>query len=154
MKNKLLKRGSEVIRILDEKDDDVCIIDCINLNMPVWCKRSEIADFELCSETGLPIDIYGLEMLDDESRGLMHKRFTLIAGVLPFVSDAKFRNRIISKISEQNQVSKQTIRKYLCLYLAYQNIAILAPGRKSKENGLSADEKNMRWALTAIQKMV
>jgi len=147
MKNKLLKRGSEVIRILYEKDDNVFVMDCINLNMPVWCKRSEIADFELCSETDLPNEIYDLEMLDDVSRGVMHKRFTLIAGVLPFVSDAKFRNRIISKISEQNQVSKQTIRKYLCLYLAYQNIAILAPGRKSKENVLSIDEKNMRWAL-------
>ena len=147
MKNKLLKRGSDVIRVLDEKDDSVLVIDCVNLNMPVWCKRSEIADFELCSETELPIDIYDLEMLDDESRGLMHKRFTLIAGVLPFVADSKFRNRIISKISEQNQVSKQTIRKYLCLYLAYQNIAILAPGRKDKESVLTDDEKNMRWAL-------
>ena len=147
MKNKLLKRGSDVIRVLDEKDDSVLVIDCVNLNMPVWCKRSEIADFGLCSDTELPIEIYGLGMLDDESRGVMHKRFTLIAGVLPFVADSKFRNRIISKISEQNQVSKQTIRKYLCLYLAYQNIAILAPGRKIKENVLSTDEKNMRWAL-------
>ncbi len=147
MKNKLLKRGSDVIRVLDEKDDSVLVIDCVNLNMPVWCKRSEIADFGLCSDTELPIEIYDLGMLDDESRGVMHKRFTLIAGVLPFVADSKFRNRIISKISEQNQVSKQTIRKYLCLYLAYQNIAILAPGRKIKENILSTDEKNMRWAL-------
>ena len=44
------------------------------------------------------------------------------------------------------QQSKQTIRKYLCLYLVYQNIAALAPAPKV-EKELSQDEKNMRWAL-------
>ena len=44
------------------------------------------------------------------------------------------------------QQSKQTIRKYLCLYLDYQNIAALAPAPKV-EKELTQDEKNMRWAL-------
>ena len=43
-------------------------------------------------------------------------------------------------------VSKQTIRHYLCLYLVYQDISVLAPKQK-KEKELSKDEKNMRWAL-------
>ena len=53
---------------------------------------------------------------------------------------------MIKNISEEMYVSKQTIRHYLCLYLVYQDISVLAPKQK-KEKELSKDEKNMRWAL-------
>ena len=54
---------------------------------------------------------------------------------------------MISEISKQKQVSKQTLRKYLCLYLAYQNISVLAPSQKENKRDLTQDEKNIRWAL-------
>ena len=51
----------------------------------------------------------------------------MIAAVLPFVSDKKERARMIDRISQEQEVSKQTVRCYLCLYLAFQNVAALAP---------------------------
>ena len=54
---------------------------------------------------------------------------------------------MISAIANNEKISKQTVRKYLCLYLAFQNIAILAPKDKDSDTSLTKDEKNMRWAL-------
>ena len=46
---------------------------------------------------------------------------------------------MIKNISEEMYVSKQTIRHYLCLYLVYQDISVLAPKQK-KEKELSDRE--------------
>ena len=141
MKNSLMKKDESIIRILDVKDDKVFVIDCIKLTMPDWYEKSAFDGFEKCPEEVIS------EPKDLNSKRIMHERFTLIAGILPFVSDKKMRNEMISKIAEQSNISKQTLRKYLCLYLAYQDIAVLAPNKKKLEKELTLDEKNMRWAL-------
>ncbi len=66
--------------------------------------------------------------------------------ILPFVSDEKKRAYIINEISIEKNISKQTIRNYLCLYLVYQNEAVFCPKQK-EEKELTEDEKNMRWGL-------
>lgn len=137
-----MKKEDSIIRILDVKDDKVFVIDCIKKTMPKWYDKSFISSYEKCWE----FDI-SKEDLDSNSKRIMHERFTLIAGILPFVSDDKSRNEIIRKISEQKNISKQTLRKYLCIYLVYQNILVLAPNHKKTEKELTQDEKNMRWAL-------
>jgi len=141
MKNSLMKKNDIIIRILEEKEDKVFVIDCIKLTMPDWYEKSAFDGFEKCAEEVIS------EPKDLNSKRIMHERFTLIAGILPFVSDKKMRNEMISKIAEQSNISKQTIRKYLCLYLAYQDITVLAPNKKKLEKELTQDEKNMRWAL-------
>ena len=82
--------------------------------------------------------------LSEEEKRIAQERFTLIAGVLPYIGEEGKRSKMIDFLSAQQ--SKQTIRKYLCLYLVYQNIAALAPAPKV-EKELSQDEKNMRWSL-------
>lgn len=121
MKNKLLKKDCSIIRILDEREDKVLIIDCIKKTMPYWCEISLLDDYEGCFEEDLGFVIRKEETLSAANKRIMHERYTLIAGVLPFVSDEKNRNMLISKVAEQYNVSKQTIRKYLCLYLVYQD---------------------------------
>ena len=54
---------------------------------------------------------------------------------------------MIRRISENNGLSKQTVRNYLILYLVYQNISVLAPKEKEKNEDLTEDQKNIRWAL-------
>lgn len=141
-----MRKDDSIIRILDIKDDKIFVIDCIKKTMPKWYDISFIENFNECYDNELNID-FDLEDLDLNSKRIMHERFTLIAGILPFVSDKKMRNEMISKIAEQSNISKQTLRKYLCLYLAYQDIAVLAPNKKKFEKELTQDEKNMRWAL-------
>ena len=54
---------------------------------------------------------------------------------------------MINWISRENRISKQTVRKYLCLYLAFQTITVLAPIDSIQESTLSKEQKWMRWAL-------
>lgn len=151
MKNNcLLRNDNNIIRILDQQPDKKLIIDCIKQTMPKWVKTENISSFLLCTEQELLSitnkNIKSMESFDADSRKFIHAHFSLIAGILPFIADNAKRNQMIENISEEMHVSKQTIRHYLCLYLIYQDISVLAPKQK-KEKELSKDEKNMRWAL-------
>ena len=142
----LLKNEKGILRVLMQRDEKSLVIDCIKRTMPQWVLADSLAsyegcsDTELCERTAMPLD----RQLSEEEKRIAQERFTLIAGVLPYIGDEDKRSKMIDFLSAQQ--SKQTIRKYLCLYLVYQNIAALAPAPKV-EKELSQDEKNMRWAL-------
>ena len=150
-KNQLLQHGTQLIRVLEMEADRVFIIDCIKRTMPVWTEAESLNEYVPCSENALQemtdTFLVDFESLDAESRKTAYERYTMIAPLLPFVADQKKRKELIHHLSDINSVSKQTIRYYLCLYLAYQNIAILIRKQSVKESVLSQDEKNMRWAL-------
>ena len=149
--NRLLKKENSIIRVFETKEEQAFIIDCIKKTMPKWVDISSIADYVECSETELldstDMQLWNYETLDAESRRFIHEHYTWIAGVLPFISDEKQRNKVISQIAFEQNISKQSIRNYLCLYLVYQNMTALAPKRVFIEKQLTKDEKNMRWAL-------
>ena len=150
-KNQLLQHGDQIIRVLDRDTNRVFIIDCIKRTMPVWIDTKSINEYIPCSEDTLQeitdTFLVDIDNLDAESRKIAYERYTMIAPLLPFVSDQKKRKELINHLSDINSVSKQTIRYYLCLYLAYQNISVLIRKQSVKESVLSQDEKNMRWAL-------
>lgn len=151
MKNNcLLKNDNSIIRILDQQPDKKLVIDCIKQTMPKWVKSENLKSYSSCTEQDLlnttNINIKSMESFDAESRKFIHEHFSMIASILPFISDGEKRSQIITETAKRMNISKQTIRHYLCLYLIYQDISILAPKQK-KEKELSKDEKNMRWAL-------
>lgn len=147
-KNDLLKNDESINRVLAIEDDKLLIIDCMKLTMPKWETSDVIEDYVHCEEKellkGLPEDI---ETIDADARKVAYQRYTMITGVLPFVSGGAMRSRAIDMAAEEYSVSKKTIQKYLCRYLAYQNITALASKSKDKNRLLSQDEKYMRWAL-------
>lgn len=150
-KNDLIRINNDIIRILEIQDDKILIINCSQKSMPKWETPKNIFG-EYCSEQELleenNIVLPDIESLDLETKKFIHEHYTLIAAILPFVADEKMRNYIIDNISKTKNVSKQTLRHYLRLYLIYQDIAALAPKQKiQKEKPLSQDEKNIRWAL-------
>ena len=149
-KNSLWKSREQIVRVLDVKNEKVFVIDCVKRTMPYWVivdslsGYEEYTESEMLQETGVVIS--DIEKLDAESRRFIREHFTMIAPVLPFVSDIKQRTYIINQIATEKNVSKQTIRNYLCLYLVYQNEAVFCPKQK-EEKELTEDEKNMRWGL-------
>lgn len=151
MKNSLLMKNGAVIRILDVNVEDALIIDCVRLTMPVWVKKELLAGYTEITidvlEEITGIHIQDMDGLSRDENKFIHKHFTLIAGVLPFIGDINMRSSVIGQISKTQGVSKQTIRRYLCLYLAYQDMSVFAPKERLTAKELSADEKNMRWAL-------
>ena len=143
---RLLKNDNSIIRVLKETEEDVFFIDCVKHTMPKWASKSEVVGYVECTEEEL-FDKTGVSkdrVLNMEEQKIARERFTMIAPVLPFIDDTKKRNDMMQELSKN--ISKQTIRKYLCLYLAYQGISVLAPAEKT-ERELTADEKNMRWGL-------
>ena len=150
-KNDLLRCGDDLVRVLAVEGERIMIIDCISPAMPRWTSANSLKEWERCAEGDYHIpDAWRLhpeEEIMTEHRKLMHERYTLIAPVLPFIHKESMRSVIIAQVAEMNGVSKQTIRKYLCIYLASQRIESLAPGSSCTEKPLTPDEKNFRWAL-------
>lgn len=150
-KNSLLENGESIIRILDFTEDKVFVIDCIKRNMPKWVNKADMVKYTECAEQSLwettNKSMVDIELMDANIRRFVHKHFTFIAGVLPYVGDTKRRSEAIEQAAKEMGISKQSIRYYLCLYLAYQDISALIPKSKSEDRDLTADEKNMRWGL-------
>lgn len=156
-KNDLLKNGSRIFRVLEIQENKIFVIDCVNRTMPQWKDMDFLVGYSQITEQNLQSDTNicfpEVDSLNLQNKKFMYEHYTLIAGVLPFVSDDNQRNNVISKIALDSGVTKKTIRKYLCLYLTYQNIAVLVPlslllpNEKNVSKELSQDEKNFRWAL-------
>lgn len=142
----LLKNDTQIYRVLKSQADKSLIIDCIKRTMPKWVSTSTLSEFEECTEmlmyetTNYP---YTRQLSVDEQR-IAQERFTLIAGILPFIGDEQKRSQMICFLADQ--CSKQTLRRYICLYLVYQDVHCLAPQPK-REKSLSPDEQNMQWGL-------
>lgn len=150
-KNDLLQWGSTIIRVLEIQSDKVFIIDCRKRNIPTWVLISEIQDYTQISEMDLhkfvPVQLPDMATIDSKSRCIINERYTMISEILPFVSDFRKRNKLLATISAQKHICRQTLINYLCLYLAFQNKAVLAPKTYISDTTLSSDEKNYRWAL-------
>lgn len=149
-KNQLIKWDGIIYRILAVEEENVLLIDCIKKTMPKWYGLDEISEYEVCPEGELGKETGREEERDLKPRekSMAHQRFTVVAGILPFLDDDKMRATVIRKVAGMHGISVQTVRKYLCQYLVYQSISALVPkGRAVPERGLTEDEKNFRWAL-------
>ena len=147
----LLQSDDSIIRVLVVQGDRVLIIDCIKRTMPVWVERNTLESYSECTSGELSEStggvVVGVDDLDADQRKTMYERYTMVAPVLSFVADDRMRSRLICSVAEDHRVSTQTVRSYLCLYLAYMDVTALAPKRREDERALTQDEKNIRWAL-------
>ena len=114
-----MKRDDSIIRVLECHGDEVLVIDCKKLTMPTW-KGIEALDGYIWCEDELDPKQSGfrdLNSLSPEAISDMHKRFTAVASILPFLSNERERSRMIALAAKQLSVSKHTVRNYVCLYL-------------------------------------
>ena len=150
-KNELYLKNGSVIRALEERDGKVLVIDCIRRIMPQWKITACLNEWEQCSQETLyaivNIEVPEIDSLSPESRNKAYERYTMIAPILRLLQDEQKKCEMISLIAASEKISKQTVRKYLCLYLTFQNVAILAPKDKQNDISLTPDEKNIRWGL-------
>ena len=148
---RLMRNGSTILRVLEIAREQALVVDCLKRTMPVWMAAAELADYteiseeELHGATGVfPCDA---EELDAEPRRIAYQRFTVIAGILPYIGNEWERIHAIQSASALYGKSEQTVRSILCRYLVFQSIGALAPDQRRKEKLLTQDQKNMRWAL-------
>lgn len=158
-KNSLWKYEDKIIRVLEFQSETALVIDCLKRNMPNWVNVELLTDYHIITEEELQMNtqicLPNEDSIPHDAKRFMQEHFTMIAGILPFISDSKQRCDVIDKIAADRNISKQTIRNYLCMYLTYQNISALVPmsmlvprqKKKTAPKELTPDEKNMRWAL-------
>ena len=151
LKNDLLKNDGEIIRIITIKNNHALVINCIKRNMPYWINIELLESYIPCNDQELLIishkTLYNIDELDARSQSVIYFRYGIIEPLIYEIDNKKKRNILIKNISIQNNISGQTLRKYLCDYLALQDKTILAPKKNISDKTLSKDEKNMRWAV-------
>ena len=143
-KNDIIKTETGPFRILAVDKDQVLAIDCEKKTMPQFFPLSFFEKGEILER--ISSSFLSWEKLSPNERQIAQKRYTMIAAAVAVVGDKQKRNAMIDYASQQFSVSKQTLRSFLCTYLIYQDISVLAP-KKKKEKELTRDQKNMRWAL-------
>lgn len=154
-KNMLIKRekgGMHIYRVLAIEKEKVLVIDCIEKTMPVWVEIEKLDDFveEQEAQGDNHSEAANFDILEDygpDVRKIIYQRYNIISAILPFVADEAMRSELITKMAEEHGISKQSVRKYLCEYLASQDIKSLAPQERNTDRALTQDEKNMRKAL-------
>lgn len=150
-KNELIEIDGTIVRILAIRDESVLILDCVRQTMPEWKPMQEIEGASRCEEivlyrkTGMFPE--PIEDVEPKKKKEAYRRFTWIAGVLPYLEDEKARGNAIRLAAKLFQHSEQTIRRTLCSYLAYQTVSVLAPRPRKATHELTPDECNFRWGL-------
>ena len=147
----LFDDGQTIYRVLAESGDSLVVIDCLKRTMPFWIKREDITSYTQIDESIL-YDKSGLKTIKEDelsNRALAtaHQRYSIIAAAVAVVADKNLRNDMITFASHNSNLSKQTIRMYLCLYLAFQTVMVLAPIDMVIDSELTKEQKLMRWAL-------
>lgn len=147
-KNDLVKVNDNYYRIISFNGNKILVIDCVKRTMPTWIDKIEA---ESVSEERLSVitntTIEDIETLSPTRRNTAYKRFGLIAGLVSVIEDKQLYSKMLNEISIQNNISKDTLRNYLCDYLVFQNVSILVPKERKIEKEYTQDEKNYRWAL-------
>ena len=151
MQCKIVKKDNNIYRILDSNDDYVFVIDCVKRTMPKWIKADEIENYDRCTEEEFrslaDMTVPDIKTLSLNEQKNINEKFNVIAEILPWVSDYKTRTQKIKELALAHNLNKQTVRKYLCLYLVYQTRTVFLPKKNENRPEISQDEKNMRWAL-------
>ena len=90
-KNELLQWNNTIIRILAIDDARVLVIDCVKRTMPQWINSDALSECKPCEKSKLEmqteIELDDIENMDMQERCIARERYTMIAGVLPFVAD-------------------------------------------------------------------
>lgn len=151
-KKQLIRFNESIYRVLAIHEEEMLLIDCIKRNMPKWWHMAVIGTYDNCMEdelmqaTGTVLE--DIENLDAESRSIAYQRYTIVASILPFLENDCLRMDAVKRASEDNNICKQTVRNYFCLYLAFQSVSALVPQeRGTYQKKLTDDEKIFRWAI-------
>ncbi len=119
--------------------------------MPDWVSVTFLEGFTLAQEQDLHsvlgITLPEYEILSQEEKRVCHERYTFISPLLVFLDDKYERTRLIRSLSLKLNISKQTIRRYLILYLSFNSLVALKPSIPTKNKELSGDEINFRWVI-------
>lgn len=98
--------------VLESNENQLLVISCTQKSMPVWINKADLEEYTECLENDFSPMLPDFEELLPEQKRIAHERYTMIAGVLPFLGDTRLRREAISRIASSRCISKQTVRRY------------------------------------------
>ena len=110
----LYDSGETIYRVLAENDDGLLVIDCLKRTMPFWIQKDKLSMYQ-CVDDQLLHKKSGIRLVSEESLSrdalaCTHKRYSIIASIVPVVGDKKRRDKTIAYVAKERSISKQTIR--------------------------------------------
>jgi len=145
--NELWESATTSLRILSIEENRLLVIDCNKLTMPQWMSKTA---FETLISSDDFSSTFGendtLAELDAKGRKTAVERFGILGSVLPHLGNETKRTQAIKETASVHGITPKTVRKYLCTYLATNDIGSLAPTKKAVRS-LTSDEKLIRRAL-------
>lgn len=108
--------GPAMYRVLNIQDKVITVVDCLHKSMPMKEDPDGLSAFFVVDESKL-YELTGtvpenLDSITPERRKIALQRYTVIASILPYISDERIRSEMIRRISKDNGISKQTVRNY------------------------------------------
>lgn len=83
-----------------------------------------------------------------KSEAVANQRYTMIADILPIMSDKKQLGKAISRTATEYGVSKPTIRRYLKLYQENGKQGLMPKSKETEGKSSATDfQKDIRWGL-------
>lgn len=136
----LLEHENKRIRVLSVLENCVMTIDCDKRSMPQW------ENLELLKGYVEVIEKNEKPELAPAAAKKAYERYNMISSILPYIGNIQVRTQLIHMTAQQYGISEQTVRKYLCDYLAIGDVSALAPAER-EQRALTSDEKIMRKSL-------
>ena len=144
--------GSQ-LRVILYAEPQSYVVDCQRFRMPSLVRNADLAAMQTVSA-----DRYAAFVLDDDlsprQREQRDKRFSLLDGLLcsQAITDKAYRSRIAQEQATLAGVTRRTVLLCLWRYWVHQNKNALLTSNSNEHSNdrtstLSADEKNIRWAL-------
>lgn len=104
-KNELYQKDDRIIRVLKVHDDEAFIIDCMKQTMPEYMRLQELEEYVLVTDCKYNAEV-DVETLPAEIKRVAYERYTLIAGILPYIEDKSMRTNQIEAVAVDSGMSK------------------------------------------------
>lgn len=141
-----LQSGDSILKVLGTNKDEITVV---NLSRP-YSAIYEITTAEKCEETNPPLTtLQNDDELYDWQKKKRDQRFEIIEFIIREENWWTKENRktLINEAAVRFLISKKTLIRFLWLYLAYGKNGLCPEKKSQKDRQLTADQKNMRWAL-------
>ena len=115
-RNRIFRKNTEILRVLEIRENKVLVIDCAKSRLPWWISlldlkdAVEITEEDLLEEMGVCLS----ENISGVASKVMHERFHMIAGILPFVGEKKKRSYLIEETAIRYEVKEDNNLRLLC----------------------------------------
>ncbi len=150
-KNQLLSSNGLIYRVLDIRDSQVLVINCLRVTLPSWINDEELKSFNEISQGDLlkikKVQLPAFEFLSIQDKKTAQDRYASIGAILPLTGDSEERNGMITHLSKAFSISRKTLVRRFCLYLIYQDICCFVIRHQKQHRELTQDENNFRYIL-------